>query len=854
MKIAKLFLALAALVLASCSKEGGSGAASEAAEAPGMLSVDFPGKHMIKTYATFPDNSDENAVAINQMYIYIFDDATGVLRYTVKFKELDYTGLVARFPLDPADPTAVDQDGNLTGYIGQNVTVAFVANYQVPTAQFTVGTTTLAQFRQLVVPTIATTADIKPFIMYGEAGTTLMPFTQSTLASVLLTRLAARIDVTNEIGSDLEIVSAQVRNAATTSYLALPSPAAQPASYADLDLRTNQGLGTNGLAGTGAPTDDMEKMWAQIYTYPNTNASAADATTVDLVFKYKGVSKNSTVVFKNSAGATIPVERNYRYNIRLTQQTINTPYIGVDVMPWDSAFVVGGNMTRTALNVTPPAVDGQNIISYTPNVNPTTGNLIVVTGSSYSFDLLYSSTSPVSYTDTAPPDGSGGQWFTVAHTQITTYAAAGAYTGKITVTVTDNLDPAVRDATLDIHNLDRSVFFTIRQEQGVITPTVGSDANSFIVAPGSQPLIFDMTQVVNEGKGRIAAGDDIRVKLLWTDSPKGIAVDAPVSAISCHGTGTSARITVTPGTDDGNAVVAAYNHATGKIVWSWHIWVTTYDPSTTNDQYTSTGNKASNAPDAGTNNTFMDRNLGALNNTPGDTGSLGLLYQWGRKDPFPTSKVWTSNNEPGIYDETGTAIQINKVRSDMTPNAGNPDNLTYSVENPMTFLFGSGSGFNDWYTGTNVSANRNDNLWSTVTGTGAGTTVAKSVYDPCPKGWRVPAYGAFNGLSITNGNSYAFPWSNSKPGRFGNRSASMSNDFASPSHYPGVNATLGYFPATGYRLPNSGDITNVSNSGCYWLSFTAGDQVYMLFFFNANNDPLRATSRSGGYNVRCIKE
>ncbi len=35
--------------------------------------------------------------------------------------------------------------------------------------------------------------------------------------------------------------------------------------------------------------------------------------------------------------------------------------------------------------------------------------------------------------------------------------------------------------------------------------------------------------------------------------------------------------------------------------------------------------------------TLMDRNIGALNKTPGDRDSFGLAYQWGRKDPFPGS-------------------------------------------------------------------------------------------------------------------------------------------------------------------------------------------------------------------------
>ena len=47
---------------------------------------------------------------------------------------------------------------------------------------------------------------------------------------------------------------------------------------------------------------------------------------------------------------------------------------------------------------------------------------------------------------------------------------------------------------------------------------------------------------------------------------------------------------------------------------------------------------------------MMDRNLGATSATPGNVGSLGLLYQWGRKDPFLGSSsdfsyTWDSTNK-----------------------------------------------------------------------------------------------------------------------------------------------------------------------------------------------------------------
>ena len=74
---------------------------------------------------------------------------------------------------------------------------------------------------------------------------------------------------------------------------------------------------------------------------------------------------------------------------------------------------------------------------------------------------------------------------------------------------------------------------------------------------------------------------------------------------------------------EGNAVIAARD-IDGEILWSWHIW------------FTDQPEEQSYRNGAGT---VMDRNLGATSATPGDPGALGLLYQWGRTDPFLGSSV-----------------------------------------------------------------------------------------------------------------------------------------------------------------------------------------------------------------------
>jgi hypothetical protein len=109
-------------------------------------------------------------------------------------------------------------------------------------------------------------------------------------------------------------------------------------------------------------------------------------------------------------------------------------------------------------------------------------------------------------------------------------------------------------------------------------------------------------------------------------------------------TGPAGRFTVTANTpasnNGGNAVVQIKN-GSNEVLWSWHIWVTGYDPNSGGTTYSrSNGTKTY---------VFMDRNLGATaaaTSTATDQASAvsGLLYQWGRKDPFPGASSWSIAN------------------------------------------------------------------------------------------------------------------------------------------------------------------------------------------------------------------
>jgi uncharacterized protein (TIGR02145 family) len=184
---------------------------------------------------------------------------------------------------------------------------------------------------------------------------------------------------------------------------------------------------------------------------------------------------------------------------------------------------------------------------------------------------------------------------------------------------------------------------------------------------------------------------------------------------------------------NGNALIAAVN-AKGEVLWSWHLW---FVKSTANplEHYTTYSNGV----------TFMDFNLGAFGNSNGAKDSskqildsYGLYYQWGRKDPFlrPYYHDCAGGEDEYVYSGSGSAVYVEYAET-----SAETGTVEYTVANPTTFIINpacvdseDGDGVGDWMYSANSS------LWSGVN---------KTLYDPCPYGWRVPAASDFDCLQLT---------------------------------------------------------------------------------------------------------
>ena len=322
-------------------------------------------------------------------------------------------------------------------------------------------------------------------------------------------------------------------------------------------------------------------------------------------------------------------------------------------------------------------------------------------------------------------------------------------------------------------------------------------ANCFII---SSPEVCSFKTVKgnsSESVGRVSSAEVLWESYGTSETP---VVGSLVSSVSVEGD--MIVFEVPDPYREGNAVIAAKD-ANGTILWSWHIWLTD-EPQ---------GQIYNN--NAGT---MMDRNLGATSATPGDVGALGLLYQWGRKDPF-----------------LGSASISSEVKTQSTitwPSAVSSDSSTGTVDfvtsHPTTFVTGVSSSSWDWH-----YSSRDNTLWQSE----------KTIYDPCPVGWRVPDGGDEGVWSTARGASSYYT-----------RSYDSTNKGMNFSGALGSASTI-WYPASGYRGNDYGALYDVGYYGRYWSVSPGINYAYFLYFSNDGYvSSMGNDSRAYGFSVRCLQE
>ena len=212
----------------------------------------------------------------------------------------------------------------------------------------------------------------------------------------------------------------------------------------------------------------------------------------------------------------------------------------------------------------------------------------------------------------------------------------------------------------------------------------------------------------------------------------------------------------------------------------------------------------------------MTRNLGALVDVePGNVvvESVGFYYQWGRKDPFPG---------PDSFSDKASAATTSKP---LAAKSGDPLSIAASIANPTVWAYNGETGVDPTWKGANWCTADLD-FWGGAT---------KSMYDPCPPGWRVPVRDS----SLPIIASDASEWSNDADG-----------------HWYSVSGA--YFPAGGYMDDCGGAVTHAYDRNDMWLGTkNTEDTAYCIDFrikSGAAQFNRATTQKSRGATVRCVVE
>jgi uncharacterized protein (TIGR02145 family) len=157
--------------------------------------------------------------------------------------------------------------------------------------------------------------------------------------------------------------------------------------------------------------------------------------------------------------------------------------------------------------------------------------------------------------------------------------------------------------------------------------------------------------------------------------------------------------------------------------------------------------------------------------------------------------------------------------------------VEYAVANPTTFIKGTYSSDYRW------TYSSNNNLWTT-------SSYKKSVYDPCPAGWRVPDGGSDGVWSKARGDYSSF--------------SRNYDDYDEGMYFGDVfgDEYNIWYPAAGYLSYDYGSLSRVGEKGFYWSATSYSYSSAYNFVLNEYDSvyPSDYDYKAYGFSVRCVKE
>lgn len=347
---------------------------------------------------------------------------------------------------------------------------------------------------------------------------------------------------------------------------------------------------------------------------------------------------------------------------------------------------------------------------------------------------------------------------------------------------------------------------------------------------------------VNNLEGKLSA------KIIWQEDQDNSAEPNVVSKAFIYNPEglkhiSEAKLIVETNEALGNALVAVHIGATGTdkdpVLWQWHIWVPDGIPA----EVPSEGKWI-----------FMDRYLGAVDNKPIDLdlskprtrNAHGLYYQWGR--PTPIKKYGDVERTTVVSESEGY-------------------NMALALQSSK-FIIRGGLDYNqaaDWYS-------RGDGMkwmsrWGSIS-TKSTIKLPKTVLDPCPAGWRVPAWIKENYSSSEVG-----PWQpvwesdDPKPGNWYNDNWKAlgvldqgyhlyKDEFYKKQGYD-------YYAFTGCRRFEDGTLFNLDSKetimGYLWSASSNqdGSATFLNSYWTESSQyfiDTNSRSTTYGHAIRCVKE
>ena len=282
-------------------------------------------------------------------------------------------------------------------------------------------------------------------------------------------------------------------------------------------------------------------------------------------------------------------------------------------------------------------------------------------------------------------------------------------------------------------NVELKAFSLFKDYQGV-------DIKDPYIVKAQRPM--GRNQVVVNGKSRLKA------KVVWSDPEGVIQFDAnPQNAFTNGDYSTPARLNfnVDPSKiRSGNAVIAITDDK-GTVVWSWQLWFAHEDVLTpvpvkvmNSDSYVHyllstplgwTFTKMRQLKGGGSNGRqvkiILEQTSGprkrasfVVGQTMLDGDGYTMLYQWGRKDPFPSTNL------------TGRNHGVNVIYP--------PKEYKFVIQNPDKFISRTG---NSALAPEYFSGNLHHVYWG-QSYTSGHLEYHKTIFDPSPAGYRVPDWHA----------------------------------------------------------------------------------------------------------------